>query len=346
MKSICLAIIAVGLGISSAQAQSSNWVSNFQVTDAYTQYSGCGKCYQPCSCPFEPCFKFSIGAIFLERISGPSNTVLVDLGSNEVATANDFDPGLDFGGSWQIAFEKCLCDDKSIEFRYFNVSGLDSEETITNPNGLAFAVSGGTLGSLAFTPVTGQFSYNADLHSFELNLRQDVGSKDIQLIAGVRHFIHNEWFGGTITQNATPTNNAFASFDADNYLTGGQIGADIRLLQCGKFRFETVGKLGCMYNSASAGYNGVHSGTLPALNQSLSVSDDRFSLLGELEVAGVYHFTDCISLRTAYHLLGMTNIATAPGQVAATNIAGPTMDVTSSDILYHGFSVMCEIGIP
>jgi hypothetical protein len=167
----------------------------------------------------------------------------------------------------------------------------------------------------------------------------------VDFLLGLRHVQNRETLEGLFSNDSAE--NAM-QFEADNFLSGVQIGLDGCLWQQGRFRLEGLARVGVYHNIVRTRYDLLYDNGSTMITERATDNTNACSLLGELQLTGVYRLCDRVSLRGGYQFLVMTDIATAPNQVVNTDTAingGTTRmrAVASDSPIYHGLTAQIEI---
>lgn len=286
------------------------------------------------------------GALFLHRSDNNDDTIVRGTGGTPLLNSSQVSPGGNVG--WELSVIGRCNDDFAIEARYFQLDDFSYSSSLTNsPGGMGFAIDDETMGFFAGTgPIVGAIDYNTDLYSIEVNERWRMNDR-IDFLVGVRHIQNKETLRGVFTDSVVPGTSL--QFDADNYLSGAQIGFDALLLERNRFRLEGLVKLGAYHNIVRTAYGMDFNNGSTIASEHAADRRDGLSLLGELQVTGVYRLCDRVSLRGGYQLLFMTDIATATNQVVETDSAFinnttpvRTRSIASDSPIYHGLSLQLE----
>jgi len=287
------------------------------------------------------------GALYLHRSDNNDDVLVRDSSLQPLLTASQASPGGDVG--WELALIGRFRKEFAIELRYFQLDNFSFDTQLTSsPSGLGFAVDDSVIGfSGSSNPIVGRIDYESALYNIELNERWRI-SPNVEFILGLRHIQNKEGLRGVFTDDSTGSNTI--QFDADNYLTGIQVGLDAVLMRRGRFQLEGMARLGAYHNIIRTRYDMFLDTNIGSAREWAAERDNGFSLAGELQLTGAYRISDRISLRGGYHLLFLTDVATAPNQVTSTdssfvNPATPRVAVfpTASDSpLYQGIFAQLE----
>jgi hypothetical protein len=288
----------------------------------------CGDCH--CCCP--PLWTAQAGAIILSR-SSRSALLLED-----TVTGDPLLDASDFSSPWaagvEFAIRRQLDDCRALEVRFFEVDGLNADETVTTSPIWNFPTNPPLFG---LGVATIDASYATRLYSTEINLRR-ASSDWLTWLVGFRwvelyeDLAFDADFGG---------NAALVEFTTANRLYGGQVGADAVLWDNGSaLRVDGIFKAGLFGNAGSQDF-GVTQAIGPAFTS--EDSQGQVAFLGEIDFVGVYQWTDNIALRGGYQLLWLEGIATAPDQVAALDIINASGIDTTGSAFYHGALLGVEV---
>jgi len=168
-------------------------------------------------------------------------------------------------------------------------------------------------------------SYDSELCSLEANVRLPHSDRVIWL-AGFRYLELDERFHADIPSGVTP------DLATRNRLYGGQVGAEARLWQLGRWELEGTAKFGLFGNAAAQ--DGVYDTGLVAAERGATAGTLACGI--EAGLAAVYPVTSRLSMRGAYNVLWLGNVALATDQVPVSNFIADTGLDTHGDAFYHG----------
>jgi hypothetical protein len=216
-----------------------------------------------------------------------------------------------------------------MEVRFFSVDGWAAQasaEMLTAPIQINTAT-----GDFVNETGTVDASYHSELCSFEANARLPH-SERVTWLAGFRYLELDERFHADIPSDVT------LDVATRNRLYGAQFGAEAQLWQLGCWSFEGTGRLGLLGNAAT------HEGVFDTQQSSevRRASDGAVAFLIEAGLAAVYPITPRLSVRGAYNVLWLGNVAVATDQVSVSNFVGDTGIDPHGDAFYHGAFVGIE----
>jgi hypothetical protein len=172
--------------------------------------------------------------------------------------------------------------------------------------------------------------YLSRLNSTEINYRQ-APNQTISYLAGFRWIeLHEELaidadFGGNQTD---------VGWNTDNHLYGGQLGAEVNLLdRGGPFTALAWFKGGLFGNDADNTFT---------LNQAVGPDaagtdqTGRLAFVGDIAFTGSYQITNNMAFRSGYQLFWVDGVALASEQIFATNILTAQGIDASGFAFYHG----------
>lgn len=271
----------------------------------------------------EPMWVASAGSVFLHRSRpDPAPIMTPPTGTPGVLlNASDFGFGWDVGPD--VSLMRRTASGYIIEGRYFN--DRDSDASFRIPQVTTFRVAGIGVTILGGGSINSYYSTKLD--STELNLHAPVGSR-LTLLSGFRWVELHDYLRSDI---ATP--NSFVSWNNDNHMYGGQIGATYTATRpTNPLKVVLTGKAGLYANDANNEFRSNIVG-------SASDQDTAASFVGEVNLTTSYRLTQHIALKGGYQVLWLDNVAlaseAAPGTVQA---AGGTRSSLSTDgrVWYNG----------
>jgi hypothetical protein len=175
--------------------------------------------------------------------------------------------------------------------------------------------------------------YQSRLHSAEFNLRFNSSFGRLTWLAGFR------WIGldEQLDMRAGPLYGrypAYFIFRTNNNLFGGQVGADVAVLDRGPFHVGCTLKAGLYGNAARNAFDYDDSnGTSTLLS---SDRQDQVAFAGDINVTGVYQCTKHLALQGGYQLLWIQDVAIAGDQLAAVNSDAGNGITSNGRVFYHG----------
>jgi hypothetical protein len=286
-------------------------------------------------CDYEPRWTATADALFLDRISHSSVVMVRRVSDNAVlGTANDFDFNFEAGPRLSlIRHGDCGWD---LEATYFGVDGWNSALLRSDVSGVRFSAPDVVVTVAGESPGM-VFDYRSRLYSTEFNLRRSCEDSWLTPLIGFRYIeLHENLVG----QPMDPIAGAFWNTDADNFLYGFQIGADMKVLdRGGKFHIDGLAKAGLYYNRAE------QTSAIPLIvGDVASASDDHTAFAAELGLMGVYQWTERVALRAGYQLMWLDGVALAPNQIPVSSAPTRTAAVDAGGtVFYHGATAGLEI---
>ena len=195
-------------------------------------------------------------------------------------------------------------------------------------------------------PVDVSASYHSALHNVELNAWRPVGNWG-QLLIGFRYLDLSE--NGLNLYNTVivaPSNPSVSRIDANNHLSGFQVGFDSVPWSRNRLSLEGCVKAGIYDNHAT---NSVFITQDGPFVYTSSAKTDHAAFVGSLALTARYAITANLSARAGYQLLWIDGVALAPDQIA---VSAPetgfgtdsihSMMSTSGSPFYHGAFVGLE----
>lgn len=283
----------------------------------------------------KPTWDFTVGAAILTRgtQSGSallSGTLLAPQAPRlPVGTASQLDSnwagGLDISGTRELSPSRRF---DAINVRYFDVQGLQSTAAVDVTGLIVFPAWPGS-GTFGIGSGNAVFEQGTDFFSFEAN-GVTHGSEWIDLLTGFRWIGMNDSLSYVVNTNATFDN----TYTGGNSLYGGQIGANIKVLDTGR-RLEVycAPKAGLFLNQAVGAYEGTSTG-----NRFNRVFRNQLAFAGDVSVNARYRLTKAFSVQVGYQLLWLNGIATAADQAGVMgpdNSTGRAFD-SSGSAFFHG----------
>jgi len=281
----------------------------------------------------KPTWDFTVGAAILTRGTQSGSALLREVlpppVSRPVGTASQLDSnwagGLDITGTRELSPSRRF---DAVNVRYFDIQGLQSA-AVVDATGLL--VGPAWPGAGVFGNGTGNavFEQETDLYSFEAN-GVTHASEWIDLLTGFRWIGMNDSLSYVVNTSATFDN----TYTGGNSLYGGQIGANIKVLDTGR-RLEVycAPKAGLFLNQAVGAYEETSTG-----NRFNRVFRNQLAFAGDVSVNARYRLTKAFSVQVGYQLLWLNGIATAADQAGVMgpdNRTGRAFD-SSGSAFFHG----------
>jgi hypothetical protein len=267
----------------------------------------------------------SADALFLNRSRLPSQNLLIIGLAPSLLNANDFDLPVQLG--WQIDVTRRLCDDWSLDARYFNLGGQSDSISTT------FEDSANLL--VAQQPYfTNLAIYTSRLQSVELNACRSLNDW-LTVLAGIRYLNLDDRI--LVYEFAPGDFDGIFQLAGFNDLLGFQIGADAHLLQQGPFSVNMFLKAGIYDDLARNAF--AYDSIALADHYVNGASANNLAFCGELGITLTYDLTERLSIRGGYQLLWLDGVALASQQP----LYGPTGPLdgqvatgTNGDLFYNG----------
>jgi hypothetical protein len=281
----------------------------------------------------KPTWDFNVGAAILTRGTQSGSWLLREVvpppAFRSVGIASQLDSnwagGLDITGTRELSPSRRF---DAVNVRYFDVQGLQSAAAV-DVTGLF--VGPAYPGAGVFGKGTGNavFEQGTDLYSFEAN-GVTHASEWIDLLTGFRWIGMNDSLSYVVNTRDTFDN----TYTGGNSLYGGQIGANIKVLDTGR-RLEVycAPKAGLFLNQAVGVYEKTSTG-----NRFNRVFRNQLAFAGDISVNARYRLTKAFSVQVGYQLLWLNGIATAADQAAVMgpdNSTGRAFD-SSGSAFFHG----------
>jgi hypothetical protein len=280
-------------------------------------------------------------ALFLHR-SAPGSRVLItdSFGPNarSLLNADEFNPGVSAGWDIDLMRRNILGSAWSLEGNYFGLDDWNATRGVERSDANIFVWFIHPLYSTGY-PVDVSASYRSALHSVELNAWRPLGDWG-SLLIGFRYLDLSE---NSLDMYATivgpPPNPAVIRVDADNCLSGFQLGFDRLLWSRNRWSLEGCAKAGIYDNHATNGVLVTQIGPQYAC----SATTDHAAFVGDLTFTAKYAITANLSLRGGYQLLWIDGVALAPDQIAVSDPGhGRATVCTSAAPFYQGAFVGLE----
>lgn len=291
-------------------------------------------CQPECYCPT---WTVRAGTMYLNRERPRSQTLVTDAGSNDVMNMREFDFKFEPGITLQAIRQTRYGWDVEIDFSM--VDWWESSRTVT---GTDMEATGGW-GANGFgggREVVGR--YGSSLYNTEINFRRQTQGA-ITPFVGFRWIELHEDFTLDMTQvGGLYSPGIVTATNTDNHMYGMQLGADMLVLDRGRFQIETLVKAGIFGNLTDQYSYSTNDGIGVVATAGSRKSHTAFA--GDLKFTGHFQATECMAIRAGYQLLWIEGVALAPEQFDNTDLTGgtATVDVGGSPF-YHGAFVALEI---
>lgn len=304
-------------------------------------------------CNLCPCTYAQLEALFLKRSAGhPSRTVLIDANTQQTLVSSsemsfDFDPGV------RALFGFHLGGCRAIEFGYFGL--FDSRATLdySRPNPNIDVTLPGALGvasNVFHDGVQTRIDYLSRLQGAEVNFpccccwECDCGLSggSREWFAGFRYISLREDFrisGAKVVGAGVET--GYYDTSSRNDLFGAQVGTRIR--RCyGALSWEALAKAGVFGNQAGQEQVFIDYPDFP-LRPATSGNGGNVAFVGELNLTGIYQFSETWGFRAGYNLMWIEGVALAPDQMdfTYTSTSGTGLS-TGGGLFLHGINVGLE----
>lgn len=276
-----------------------------------------------------------VGAIFLTRDTPDAGAIVGPNPPNGGSFSNgsNFDFDTQTGIDFQLA--RRLANGDLLEGRYFGVDDVNATQNFVTPGnfiGAGFIGPGGI-------PIVG--AYSSQIRSAELNWRRPLGDR-LTILAGFRYIGFDDSLYYTIN-----TTTAAGKYEYDNDLYGGQLGADLSLLDpCRPFQLHVIGKAGVYQNNIGGSFQTFVPVGSPTPLQRFGRDDKQSAFVGDLQLVASYQLSCHLAIRGGYQLLWLDNVALA-GDNASASQTNPAILNTSTDsdghVFYHGAMIGLEI---
>ncbi len=164
-------------------------------------------------------------ALFLQRSTPHDRVIITDSANHTLLNANEFDLGISAGWDISLMRQNILGSPWSIEGVYFGLDGWNAERGVERSAKGAVIRFIDPIGNIRY-PVDVSASYRSALHNVELNAWRPVGNWG-RLLIGFRYLDLSENSLNLYDTVIAPTPNpSVTRIDANNYLSGFQVGFD------------------------------------------------------------------------------------------------------------------------
>lgn len=264
----------------------------------------------------------------------------------EAFNSDQFRPALSVGPKVTLIYR----DDGGFgaELSYFNIFNQSATKSV-GPNGdwLIMKAPGIFTQTQDFADQAMVWRDATNLHGAEANGRLDLSSR-VTVLAGFRWLQLNDSLAGSLTPvdrattgwkigcsqgpdantskctlpgiPANPTSGPvvnsgpFWTTSTTNNLLGGQIGADVKLLERGRLSLEGIVKAG-VFNNYAEQSTGV---SMEKKMFPTHAAANRAAFVGEADLQLKYRLTEGLALKLGYEALWFDGVALAPGQIQET----------------------------
>jgi hypothetical protein len=186
------------------------------------------------------------------------------------------------------------------------------------------------------------WDYASKLNNLELNARW-TPCAPLTLLAGIRWVELRENLQGTLTPPTFSWEPPFWNTDARNNLYGFQIGADGKLLDCGRFSIGGTLKAGIYDNQAEQ----TSEVSIFKAARLAHASTTHAAFVGEIGLQCKYQVTNRLAAKAGYQAMWINGVALAPAQIDQT-VTIP-LDIVAArgvncdgGVFYHGATVGLE----
>jgi len=293
----------------------------------------------------KPVWDFTVGAAILTRGTQSGSTLLRETTINpnppffslsSVLSGSDLGSnwagGLDISGTRELSPSRRI---DAVNVRYFDVQGLQSTAAV-DVTGLVVGPAWPSAPPFLFNgDGTAAWRQNTSLFSFEAN-GVVHGSAKVDWLAGFRWIGMNETLGGVVPLlGNTPNQNPSFVYGGGNSLYGGQLGANIEVLESGQaLQVYCAPKAGLYLNQAVGDYQSVANNFTTASNG----FRNQLAFAGDVSINARYRLTKAFSVQVGYQLLWLNGIAVAADQA---EVMGPDTETgrafdSSGSAFFHG----------
>jgi len=296
------------------------------------------QCYNYCC---DPCrqWTFRAGAIFLHR-QRPDNQSLISnpaiAGSG--LNAHGFNPGWGTGVDASLIRHRLFGSNNDLELRYFGIDNWNDRQTLPL-NGSPLVIN-----TNPPTFITGRrdisSQYSLSLLNAEMNLRHRAGPR-VTWIGGFRYLQYNEQLNTQLV-NGPGVGDIHYNVAATNNLFGLQAGAAFDLFSSCDGCVQLYGKAG-LYANQSSQDTSLTNFSAPAATFTANGQSTSLATVGEFGITGSRRIWRNLALRGGYQVLGLSGVATAPGQFPATSLINQSGLNNNDSVLFHGATVGLEL---
>ena len=295
-------------------------------------------CFDYCC---DPCrqWTFRAGAIFLHRQSPDNQPLISDPAiAGSGLNAHGFTPGWGSGVDVSLIRHRLFETNNDLEFRYFGISNWNDTQTlrlngsplVINTNSPTFITGGRDISS----------QYLLSLQNAELNLRHRA-SPGVTWIGGFRYLQFNEQLNSQLV-NGPGVGDVHYNVAATNNLFGLQAGAAVDLFSSCDCCVQLYGKAG-LYANQSSQDSSLTNFSAPAATFMANGQSTSLATAGEFGITGSKRIWRNLALRGGYQVLGLSRVATAPGQYSATSLVNQSGLNNNDSVLFHGATVGLEL---
>lgn len=288
-----------------------------------------------------PRWTFRAGLLFWDRVD-PDNRPLLTLPPGTVRLdAGDFN--YDYETGYELSLSRRFGSCWDLEARYLSIDDWRDSRAI--------ALDGG-IGTILTTPPTPFIGFGAgvatatsELESFELTPWYQA-TDQIRLGAGFRWLRFDDSLALAFIPDAGAS--SLVDIGARNDLYGFQLGADVLLINAGRFSLESMGKIGIYGNHSRHAVVVADPVGDPDATVGIGDREDDIAWVGEAGITAGYAINCRWTARVGYQLLWIDGLALAPEQLSSTTALGGidparTTTNTDGDVLLHGLTVGLQV---
>ena len=295
-------------------------------------------CYNYCCDPSRR-WTFQAGAIFLHRQRPDSQSLISDPAiAGSGLNARGFNPGWGTGFDASLIQHRVFGSNNDLELRYFQISDWNDTQTlrlngsplVINTNPPTFITGGRNIIS----------QYSSSLVDTELNLRHRAGNR-VTWIGGFRYLQFNDRLNTQLIID-TGVDNINYNVSARNDLFGLQAGALFDLFSSCDCCIQLYGKAG-LYANQSVHNTAMACNCTPPETFSANGQSTQLATVGEFGVTGSRRIWRNLALRGGYQVIGLSGVATAPGQFPVTNLISQSGLNNNDSVLFHGATLGLEL---
>jgi hypothetical protein len=272
------------------------------------------------------------GAIILQRTQPTNQPLIVDAGQASLFNADQIGFFIQAGPDLNAIYHGKAFD---VDFRYFHVNQANAIDSMASA-GVDEFLNLHTPLFLDDSPV--DFNYTTSIQSVELNLRRNYTER-LTLLAGFRYIsLRDDLGAGFFPPGGAPW--SVVHMVGINRLYGAQIGADMILLDGGRWQIQCASKAGIYGNGAQSLGTLVSPQTSDISN---SVSRSMTSFIGDINFTGVYAINDHWAVRGGYQLLWLNGVALGSDQYSTNSyVYAFDAGVADGDLFLHGALVSLQ----
>lgn len=273
-----------------------------------------------------PRWTFWVGAIVLQRSQPSSQALIVDGNRDTLFNANQIGFFIQAGPDLNAIYH---AEEFDLDFRYFHVNQATAIDSMASAQTDEFLNLHTPL-FLDDSPV--DFKYRTSLQSVELNFRQNYTER-VTLLAGFRYIsLRDDLGAGFFPVGGAPWSNVHMV--GINRLYGAQIGADMILLNGGRWQVQCNSKAGLYGNGAQS--LGILGGDQTS-DISHSVSRSLLSFVGDISFTGVYAISEHWAVRGGYQMLWLSAVALGSDQYSTNSFTyAVDTSVADGDVFFQG----------